>query len=85
MVREEKKMHKVTFELTAEVTAGDKFIPFLIDASAQLLHPCTCARMYTCHLLVLVSVCALTYSVKHFCTWSVPSFSLLLISPSDNL
>lgn len=55
MVREEKKIQEVTFKLTAEGTAGDKFIPFLIDASAQLLHPHTCARMYMCHLLVLVS------------------------------
>lgn len=55
MVREEKKIHKVLFKLIAEVTVGDKFVPFLIDASAQLLHPCTCACMYICHLLVIVS------------------------------
>lgn len=86
VVQEVKKIHEVMFQLIAEVTAGDKFIPFLIDASAQLLHPRTCAYMYILSSAgACFRVCALTYSVKRFCTWSVPSFSRLLISPSDNL
>lgn len=55
VVREGKKIHEVVFKLIAEETAGGKFIPFLIDASAQLLHPHMCACMYICHLLVLIS------------------------------
>lgn len=42
------------FKLITEVT-GDKLLPFLVDATAQLLHPRTCACMYIFHLLVIVS------------------------------
>lgn len=78
VVREEKKVHKVMFKLITEVT-GDKFLPFLVDASAELLHPRTCACMYIFHLLVIVSesvpwltlwnVSVHGVAVFHFC-WS---------------
>lgn len=74
VVWEGKKIHKVIFKLIAEVTAGDKFIPLLIDASAQLLHLHTCACMYICHLLVLVSE-----SVPWLTLWNVSVHGVFLV------